>query len=90
MAMVSFTASAQTRPSERVKKQRVVKNFRNGNLTGAEVVHMKRDRANLKKAKRHAMSDGTVTPAERRILAKMKRHERRQFVALKNNNQKRG
>ena len=89
LSMISFTASAQTRPAERVKKQRVVKNYKDGNLTKGEVVHMKRDHRRHNVAKKRAVSDGKITPIERRRLAKMRKHERRQFVRMKNNDIKR-
>ncbi len=89
LTMISFSTSAQTNATEQVKKQRVIKNVKNGNLTKAELTIIKKDDRRQKLDKRRALSDGKITAMEKRRLAKTRRHERRKFVALKNNQHKR-
>jgi hypothetical protein len=86
---ISAVASAQVRPGERFRKQRIENGCNRRQITRPERMDLKKDQFRYQMEKRRTFRDGMVTPLERRKLGKMKRHERRDLFYFKHNNRRR-
>lgn len=88
LTLFIVSASAQG-PGDRIRRERIERGFNNGQLTRPEKFRLHQNGFRQKAERRRALSDGRVTPLERRRLHKMNRHNRREIFRLKHNDRRR-
>jgi hypothetical protein len=85
-----FIASASAQgPRDRVRRERIERGFKSGQLTRPETFRLHKDRVHYKAERRRALRDGKVTPMERRRLHKIQRHDSRKIFRMKHNSRRR-
>lgn len=85
LALFTATASAQ-KGFDRERKHR---DFSTHQLTRGEKFKLHKNRVQYRKMEHRFKRDGRISPAERKQLYKMKKHDRRDAYRLKHNNRKR-
>jgi hypothetical protein len=89
MKRMIFLAVILTLVTSAVSAQRITARSNRGQITRLEARHLQRDQRHFKIAKRKATRDGVVTRKERRRLAAIKIHERRDLKRFRHNNRRR-
>lgn len=89
LTLLSVAASAQRTPQERLRRYRMEQRFYDGRLNPPERMKMRHDILRYKMAQRRAWRDGRIGPRERRRLAMMKRHNRRELYYFRHNRPRR-
>jgi hypothetical protein len=87
--LISVASSAQIRPTDRFRSQRMESGFNRGQLTRCEKLELRKDQIRYQMSRRRATKDGIVTPMERRRLSKMRRNDRRELFYFSHNNRRR-
>lgn len=86
----TFTTQAQTTKKKVVKTQikqqkRIKHGVKNGELTKGETIRLKKQQANIQRAKRKAAADGVVTRKEKAVI-KSKQKKASKNIARKKHN----
>jgi len=87
--ILSVSASAQVADGSHFRHHREVRAYRHGELTHFERRHLRHDEFRYHMAQRRARRDGFVGRHERRHLAMMRMHDRRESYRLNHNNRRR-
>jgi hypothetical protein len=88
LALFTTAASAQ-KGHDAIQRHRIENGFQSGQLTRGERFELQNDHGRYEQARRIAMRDGRITPAERRKLNALKRNDNRRTYAMKHNNRRR-
>ncbi|MFI5188094.1 MAG: hypothetical protein ACHQF0_15290 [Chitinophagales bacterium] len=87
--ILSISASAQSADGSRFRHQREIRGYRHGEITRFERRRLHHDEFRYHIARRRARRDGFVGPRERRHLAMMRMHDRRELYRFNHNNRRR-
>lgn len=89
VTLFAVSASAQTRDGNRIRHRHEMRANRHGELTHFERRHLRYDKSRYQMARRRAHRDGFVGRHERRHLAMMRKHDRREAYRFNHNNRRR-
>lgn len=88
LSLFAAAASAQQAAGPRFRHQEQMRIFHRRELTKPELRRLHKDEMRYKMARRKAQADGIVTRAERRRLAKLEKHNRRELYRFTHNKQR--
>ncbi len=97
IAAIAFLSIATTSVNaQKIKKtaktqhHRIAKGVRNGEITKAEAVNLRKDQKEIRQEVKVAKADGVVTPTERKEIRKDQRQTSRKIYRKKHNSRVRG
>lgn len=85
MTALTVQTNAQGRVRSVNQERRIRHGVRNGELTRVEARQLQRRENEVRRTRRAAMADGTVTPRERREIRREQRRANRAIIRKKHN-----